>query len=387
MTALPYDLEVVADPAKIGVDPRRLGELVERARREIDAGLLPSCQLAVAREGRLALSITLGDARLDSRYVIFSCTKALVGGAVWLLIGEGRLDVSVRVADLVPEFGTNGKEVVTVEQVLLHTAGFPHAPLGPPDWSDRERRLARFGQWRLDWEPGTRFEYHATSAHWVLAEIIERISGVDYRRFVRERITEPLGLPALRLGVAPADRHDVNPLVLCGEPTTPEELTEVLGLPELPVTEVTPDALLLFNDSAALEVGVPGGGAVSTAADLALYYQALLHNRGCLWDPKVLADAIGNVRNSFSDYVGTPANRTLGVVVAGGDGRAAARGFGHTTSPRAFGHDGAAGQIAWADPETGLSFSYLTNGVDRDQLREWRRRAGIASRAAVCAAL
>ena len=66
---------------------------------------------------------------------------------------------------------------------------------------------------------------------------------------------------------------------------------------------------------------------------------------------------------------------------AGDDGRAAFRGFGHTTSPRAFGHGGAGGQIAWADPSTGISFAWLTDGLDAHLLRQWRRTAGIASRA------
>jgi CubicO group peptidase (beta-lactamase class C family) len=59
--------------------------------------------------------------------------------------------------------------------------------------------------------------------------------------------------------------------------------------------------------------------------------------------------------------------------------------MGHTVSPRAFGHNGAAGQIAWADPSTGVSFCYLTNGHDLNQLREWRRTTAIASRAGVTA--
>jgi CubicO group peptidase (beta-lactamase class C family) len=58
--------------------------------------------------------------------------------------------------------------------------------------------------------------------------------------------------------------------------------------------------------------------------------------------------------------------------------------MGKTVSPRAFGHNGAGGQIAWADPETGLSFCYLTNGLDQHELRQWRRTTGIASRAANC---
>ena len=52
-----------------------------------------------------------------------------MSSAAWLLIGEGKLDVRERAAEIVPEFGTNGKDVVTVEQLLLHTAGFPNAPL------------------------------------------------------------------------------------------------------------------------------------------------------------------------------------------------------------------------------------------------------------------
>ena len=59
-----------------------------------------------------------------------------------ILIGEGKIDCRERVADYIPEFGTNGKDVITVEQVMLHTSGFPHAPLDPPDWDDREARLA-----------------------------------------------------------------------------------------------------------------------------------------------------------------------------------------------------------------------------------------------------
>ena len=100
-----------------------------------------------------------------------------------------------RVVDYIPEFGTHGKEVVTVEQVMLHTSGFPGEILLAPG-ADRDIRLAAFADWKLDWEPGTRFEYHGVSAHWVLAELIERTSGLDFRDFVEQRVTTPLGLPA-----------------------------------------------------------------------------------------------------------------------------------------------------------------------------------------------
>jgi CubicO group peptidase (beta-lactamase class C family) len=60
------------------------------------------------------------------------------------------------------------------------------------------------------------------------------------------------------------------------------------------------------------------------------------------------------------------------------------RAFGRTVSPRAFGHAGAGGQLAWADPESGLSLCYLTNGLDRNPLREGKRGVAIASLAGLC---
>jgi CubicO group peptidase (beta-lactamase class C family) len=374
------------DPESLGIDSGRLGELRTRVRREVDAGLLPSCQFALAKDGKLAAFETVGDAGADTRYVIFSATKAFVASAAWLLIGEGSLDIDRRVAEYIPVFATNGKDVVTVEQVMLHTSGFPRAPLGPPNWADRDRRLEAFAKWRLNWEPGTAHEYHPTSAHWVLAELIERISRRDYRDFVHERVTGALGLPRV-VGIPPGDQDGIAELSLCGDPASPDELEAIFGVPELPVTEVTDEALLSFNRPDVRAVGVPGGGGVASAATVALFYQALLHNTEQLWDPDVLADATGRVRNTFPDFLalGAPANRALGVVVAGDDGNANRRGFGHTQSPRTFGHNGAGGQIAWADPDSGLSFSYVTNGRDVNPIREGRRSIGLSSRAAVCA--
>jgi CubicO group peptidase (beta-lactamase class C family) len=380
-----FDPSDVADAREVDIDPHRLSELLDRARRDVDSHLLPSCQLAVARHGRLAAFHTFGEATNETRYVIFSCTKALVAAAVWLVMGEGRLDPAAKVADVIPEFATNGKDVVTIEQVMLHTAGFPYAPMAPALWNDREARIARFADWRLNWESGTAFEYHATSAHWVLAELIERQTGQDYRAFIHERIAVPLGLPGLRLGLPLEEQDGIATLGNVGEPATPDELEAVFGIRELPLTEVTDHALLEFNSPDARRAGVPGGGGVTRAAELALFYQALLANPDNLWDPGVLADATANVRNRFPDpWVRAPANRTLGLVVAGDDGNAHMRmNFGRTLSPNAFGHAGAGGQIAWADPATGLSFCYLTNGLDAHVLRQARRGLALSSRAAV----
>ena len=362
--------------------------LVTRARREVDAGIVPSCQLALARDGKVEEQITLGAATAgeDSRYVIFSCTKAVVASAIWQLLAEGSLRLEDKVADHVPEFATNGKDVVTVEQVLLHTGGFPHAPLGPPKWADRTQRLEAFERWRLNWEPGSRFEYHASTAHWVLAELLARIDGVDHRDAIHRRVIEPLGLKSLRLGVPVADQDDVQRVVHTGEPPTADEFMAVLGIPGIELGEVTEDALQQFADPVNVEVGVPGGGGVSTAGDLALFYQALLHDPEGIWDPAWRQRGTSEVRNRFLDpQRGVPVNRTIGLIVRGDDAGAAMRGFGHGGSEASFGHDGAGGQRAWADPESGLSFVYLTNGLDRHILREARRGVALSSLAASCA--
>ena len=122
------------------------------------------------------------------------------------------------------------------------------------------------------------------------------------------------------------------------------------------------------------------------AADLALYYQAVLHNPGGMWDAEVLNDAKTNVRNHFPDLMtGVPANRTLGLVQAGGDGKSNFRGMDRTVSALAVGHNGAKGQIAWGDPASGLSLGFCTNGLDENILRESRRTTAIASIAGTCA--
>ena len=364
-------------------DSERVARLLDRARREVDDGLLPAVQIAVGLDGEIVLDETFG-ADPTSRFVPFSCTKAIVAGAVWQLIDDGSLDVSEPVASYLPEFGANGKEGVTVEHVLLHTGGFPFAPLGPGRWGSEDGRRSAYAKWRLNFEPGQTFMYHPTAGHWVLVSLIETLVGEPYGDAIHRMVTEPLGLPRL-LGI-PVDQQDgIQPVVAVGEPATADDLAAA-GLPAEMTGGVPADvavqALLTLNDPEALAVGVPGGGGVVRAADLALLYQAFLHDPAGLWSPEVLVEGTAHVRNMLPDLFGTPASRTLGLVVAGDDGLSARRGMGATVSPRAFGHNGAGGQIAFADPESGLSVVYLTSGLDQNLLREARRVTAVASLAA-----
>jgi CubicO group peptidase (beta-lactamase class C family) len=391
---------IAEHPREAGLDAAKVDELFKRAEREVNEGLLPSCQIAIARNGKIGAMKAFGHAvqgdadkpaTTETLYCVFSCTKAIVSSAIWILIGEGKLDIKEPAADIVPEFATNGKDAITVEQILLHVGGFPNAPYAQREWLDRSKRLERFKSWRLEFPVGDRFVYHPTSGFWVLAEIIERRSGQDFRHFVRDRIAMPLGLPELRLGIPPVEHGRVADLVYVGQALTPEELKK-LGVPPMPETEVNESLITGFNDPIVRESGVPGGGAITTAGDLALFYQGLLHNPPVaagkpIWKPEALKEAL-RVRsgNYFDPIFKYKCNRALGVVVAGDDGMWNYRGFGKTNSANAFGHGGAGGQIGWGDPATGISLGYCTNGFDRNDIRQGRRGVALSSLAAVCAA-
>jgi CubicO group peptidase (beta-lactamase class C family) len=180
----------------------------------------------------------------------------------------------------------------------------------------------------------------------VLAELIERLGELDFRDYVEQRVTAPLGLPRV-LGIPRDQQTNIAQLSL------PRRHTERGH------DERGPSAT---DRAAMIEAGVPGGGAVMTAATLARFYQGVLHNPHALWKPDVLADATSNVRCTLPDpLMGLPANRTLGVVVGNG--------FGATwgASPTAYGWPGAGGQVGFVEPATGISFSFLQTG-DPDEL-------------------
>lgn len=344
------------------------------ARTEVEQGRLPACSLALARDGEILLSETLG-APPRARFSVLSITKALLAATTWLVLGDGTLTARTRAAELIPELDRAGLREVTLEHLLTHTAGFPRAPLPPREGATSAGRRARFARWRQDWPAGSRTEYHPVSAHWVVAEMLETATGLDYRQLVRRRLLEPLGLHRLQLG-GPAP-----------------EVLDLVGVGTAPARDGVPavaseQEVLLYNDPAVREVGVPGAGAVSTAADVALLYQHLLHDRTGLFDPAVLADGTGRVRNAHPDpWTRVPANRTLGLVLAGDDGQAALREFGRSVGPRAFGGSGLGGQIAWADPASGVSFCFLTNGIERDVVASFVRASRLSTRAGSAAGL
>jgi CubicO group peptidase (beta-lactamase class C family) len=241
---------------------------------------------------------------------------------------------------VIPEFGTNGKEEVTVFQVLTQTAGFPLAPLGFPQFTNEAQRLAAFGKWRLTYEPGTRFEFHLTSAGWVIAELVQRRTGVSLTEYISQEVSGPLGL-SIQLGVSIEEQaSNVAPLL------------PLRGL--LEDIDSGPYSPWILRDPELLAGGEPSHGIVATAADMALFYQALYHST--LWDQDVVAEGTrAQVTMDITGGYGTSSHvgrSGLFVMIEGPQ----------TASAATFGHSGAPSQLTWCDPEVGLSFAFLHNG-------------------------
>ncbi len=121
------DTKLVAEkPEDVGVDSEALDALFARAQRDVDDGTLPSAQVAVARHGKLAGLRTFGKAVQggeehpatdETLYTIYSSTKAVVAVAIWQLLEEGKLKLEERIADIIPEFGTNGRRRSLVRRI------------------------------------------------------------------------------------------------------------------------------------------------------------------------------------------------------------------------------------------------------------------------------
>ena len=398
---MPAEKFFADSPREVGLNPDKVQALFDRAERDVKEGVLPACQVAIARKGKIAAMKAFGSA-LQGRvekpasdetvFVAMSATKAITSSALWLLIQEGKIKTSDLIVKYVPEYGTNGKETTTIEHLLIHTAGIPTAPGSFKDWGDHKRRLERFAQWKPVNVPGEKFFYHIHANYWPIAEAIERITGKRLGDFVRERIAEPLGLPDLRIGLPRAIQSRMADVKWVGEPAKDEEYQK-LGItpPRASLGSITEGAVLEMNDPEMRETDFPAGGLMTTAGDIALFYQALLNDGKAsdgtrIWQSEMLREARRIRSGDLIDPArGIKANRALGIVIAGDDGKANLRGFGRTNSPEAFGHPGFGGQIGWADPATGISFAYLTNGYDRNDLREGRRGVAVCSLAGACA--
>lgn len=355
-----------------GLAPSGLTALHARIQHDVDNGNVTAAQIAIARHGELLAFQSYGNATDATRFILFSATKPLVAMALLPHLADGSLDLTTPVARYIPEFGHHGKDEVTVLHLLTMQGGFPQASIPPRSWGSSAARRAQFAEWALAWPAGSRTEYHPATAHWVIAELIETLTGRGYVEVVHERVVEPAGAPPL-LGLEAGSAYTVRSL---GErPCDETELATTFGRAQLiPDETITADALIALNDRRAQAAGIPGGGAIASAAHVAAVYQQFLRADHPALPSAWLTDAIGTIRNGSVDVSDkVPANRTIAGYVAGNDGFHLHRQM--PAAPRAFGHRGAGGQLFWVDPDSGVSFCFLNDTLHQDPRVEFRRAA------------
>jgi len=342
-----------SSPAELRFADKPLADLDRLICRHIEEGRYPGAQIALARHGKLALFRTYGAARAgihagpDTLWLLFSQTKVLTTAAVWSLVEDGTLSFSDRVADHLPEFAAHGKGDITLFQVTTHQAGFPSADVTRETWTDHGLMRRQVCDFKPEWPAGSRLHYHGRAAHLTLAMVIEAVTGHDYRDVIRERVIAPLGIgDELYVGVPEeAQRRCADTLASASEP--PRD-----------------------NSAEMRAAGLPSGGGFGTARAMAAFYQMMLHGGKLgavrLFSPRLIEfvtrDFTGDRPDEAMSMI--PMHRGLGPHSRGAGPRI--RGLGTMAHPSTFGHGGAGTSYSWADPNSGVSFSYLTNFVQPD---------------------
>ena len=345
-----------AEPASLGLDPRALDRLFALIQGHVADGRYPGAQIAIARQGKLALVRSFGSARReptvvpagdDTLWLLYSNTKVLTACAVWILAERGALRFTDRVAEHVPGFEANGKGEISIIQLLSHQGGFPNADVPKEAWTDHDLLRRAVCGFTLEFTPGSRVFYHGRAAHWTAAVLIEALTKKDYREFIRTEITEPLGLGSeIFVGLHDAEHRRA---VDMHEPTA-DWTAQVRRSEE--------------NNPEFRRAGTPGGGGYATARGMATFYQMLLAGGALggarILSPRMIQYVTRNVTGDRVDaYMGMPMHRGLGPHLRGTTDTI--RGLGSLASPRTFGHGGVGSSYCWADPDSGVSFAYLTN--------------------------
>jgi CubicO group peptidase (beta-lactamase class C family) len=345
-----------ADLDSLGFRRQQIDLLVALIERHIAEGRYPGCQIALARHGKLALFKSFGNAATepkpqaaadDTLWLLYSNTKVVTAVALWALAERGLFSFSDRIADHVPEFRKNAKGNITVLQTITHQAGFPSAVVGKDAWADHKRLREVVCDFPLEWSPGSKVHYHGLTAHWTLGVLIEAVTGKDFRDVIRETVAEPLGL---------------GRELYVGLPETEFGRVAAMHEPKPAGDGFRPDADA--NSAEWRKGGAPGGAGYGTARAMAALYQMMLLggelNGTRIVGPRTLEYAIRNhTGERIDEYMGMPMHRGLGPHVRGTTENI--RGLGGFANPSVFGHGGVGTSYCWGDPESGVSFAYVTN--------------------------
>jgi CubicO group peptidase (beta-lactamase class C family) len=346
-----------------------LTPLLDLVERQQEAGMHDGAQLYVSRHGETLLDAAVGESRPgralepDDLMLWYSAGKPLTTVAILQLWERSRLGLDDPVGRYIPNWGA-GKEEATLRHVLVHTGGF--TMVGRGELFDKDvtyaEAVARIAAHPAEWRPGTKAGYHPTSGWKVLGAVVEAVDGRPIDRYLAEEVLAPAGMAESRLGV-PLDEQErlgerLAPVHWKGHAFMAQDGDGVRML-EYHIERI-------HNEPWHMAKVEPGGGMRGPARELGRFYEGLLGHGPALLEPRTVEVMAAVHRHGIPDitFAGMKIPWGLGVQVAGsmtgGPGR------------RAFGHSGMASSRAMADPDAGLVFVFVANGLP-DPLRNEQR--------------
>lgn len=339
--------------------------------------------VCVMHEGRIVVDVWGGTRdRAGSPWLenttapCFSTTKGVLATLVHILVDRGLADYADPVAKHWPAFAAEGKERISIHQLLCHQAGLhrmSEVANSPRDMLDWERMVSRVAAARPAWPPGTAHGYHALTWGWLAGGLVEAIAGKPLHRVLEEELVEPLGLDGAFIGMPEAELsrrarliHDdgiSHPLVRSGglRGRIREAAEAVLrrcgvDLAEFRAALMPFDEPFDWNAEETVRAPIPAANGQFTARSLARMY-AMLAEGGKLDGVRIVSRrrvrAMGEVRSRSRD-------RVLMLPMHWRPGYHRVFAFGARV-PDGFGHFGYGGSGAWCDPVRRLSVALTLN--------------------------
>ncbi|AJT66565.2 serine hydrolase domain-containing protein [Streptomyces chattanoogensis] len=321
--------------------------------------------------------------------VVRSATKGIAAIVPLLLHQRGLLDLDAPVGTYWPEFKAAGKERVLVRHLLSHRAGLPvlDTPLTPAQAVDGVSGPAALAAQAPVWEPGAEHGYHAQTYSWLIGELVLRVTGRSIGSWVAEEISGPLGLD-LWIGLPEAEQSRVGRLAEAEAPTAggaaglrvrPKRAVADAYADPSSLTRRAFGAIAPSADENAAEyraAELPASGGIATARALARCYAALIGPVD--GHPRLFAPATLTLART-EESAGL--DRTLLVHTRFGLGFMLHGPASPLLGPGSFGHPGRGGALAFADPESGFAFGYVTNGMQQNVTADPRAQALLRSAA------
>jgi CubicO group peptidase (beta-lactamase class C family) len=297
----------------------------------------------------------------DTLTLVFSAAKGPTATCIHQLVEAGQLDVDLPVAHYWPEFGCNGKEQISARMVLSHQAGLAaiDGDLSLEQVLAWDPVVAAIAAQAPHWEPGSKHGYHARSFGWILGELIRRITGQSAGQYLAAHVCEPLGLHYW-VGLPKQQLAACATLVPPAGGSDP--VAELLGADSLTARVMSgPSGLFGYNDMwnrpEVLQAEMPSSNGVGDARSLARFYAALI---GEVDGVRLLGQK--QLARACEQQVRGP-DAVIFHETCFGLGYGLQPSLAPGAGPRSFGHPGAGGALAFADPDAGLGFAYLMNGM------------------------